>query len=171
MMNRPVMYKTLATAVCAAAMLTGCKEKTPNRDFFPVIKQRVFLLQEAIRNRTATGLDSLLAPDYAERGGADSVVQFAYGEDPKFQFARFGETEIFYTDERARVDGVIVGEDGQVLRDMILIYEHRGDRWLLKRIGPGEPSGVDSLDRAIDSVVGATEDTVAGDTAAADTAK
>lgn len=152
-MKRYAVRIVAVACLCGVMLVLACKEKTPNRDFFPVIKQRVFLLQEAIRTRTKAGLDSLLSSDYAARGGADSVVQFAYGDDPDFQFARIGEAEIFYTDERARVDGVIVGEDGRALRDVILIYEHRGEKWLLKRMGPGEPSGTDSLDRAIDSAL------------------
>ena len=96
--------------------LEGCKEKTPNRDYIPVIKQRVFLLQQAIKERSKVALDSLLTEEFASISGADSVVQFSYGADPDFQFDRFGRTEIFYTDARARVDGNIVGVDGRILK-------------------------------------------------------
>ncbi|MCM2271152.1 MAG: hypothetical protein NDJ18_01170 [candidate division Zixibacteria bacterium] len=125
----------------------GCKEKTPNRDYIPVIKQRVYLLQQAIKERSKVALDSLLTDEYASVSGADSVVQFSYGADPNFQFDRFGRTEIFYTDSRARVDGNIVGVDGRILKEMTLTYEHRGERWLLKKIGPmlASPDSVDSL--------------------------
>jgi hypothetical protein len=142
------------TAIALLMVLAiGCKEKTPNRDFIPVLKKKVFLLQEAIKTRSRVALDTLLTNEYASNSGADSVVQFAYGDEPGFEFDRFGRTEIFYTDSRARVDGQIVGVDGTVLKDMVLTYEHIGERWLLKRIGDAEPTGVDSQDAAIDSMI------------------
>ncbi len=137
----------LAVGCLSLIALEGCKEKTPNRDYIPVIKQRVFLLQQAIKERSKVALDSLLTEEFASNSGADSVVQFSYGADPDFQFDRFGRTEIFYTDARARVDGNIVGVDGRILKEMTLTYEHRGDRWLLKKIGPmfASPDSVDTL--------------------------
>ena len=130
----------LSTLLLLALSVPGCKEKTPNRNYIPVIKQRVFVLQQAIKDRSKTALDSLLTEEYRSRSGADSVVQFSYGEDPTFQFDHFGRAEIFYTDSRARVDGNVVGVDGRILKEMTLIYEHQGERWLLKRIGPIERS-------------------------------
>lgn len=144
------MRKLLAvTVVCLGIIVvSGCKEKTPNRDYIPVIKQRVYLLQQAIKERSKGALDSLLTDEYASISGADSVVQFSNGEDPNFQFDRFGRTEIFYTDSRARVDGNIVGVDGRILKEMTLTYEHRGERWLLKKIGPmqASPDSVDTTE-------------------------
>lgn len=138
----------LSSLLLVALLVPGCKEKTPNRNYIPVIKQRVFVLQQAIKDRSKTALDSLLTEEYRSRSGADSVVQFSYGEDPTFQFDHFGGAEIFYTDSRARVDGNVVGVDGRILKEMTLIYEHQGERWLLKRIGTIERSP-DSADTAM----------------------
>lgn len=130
----------LSSLLLVALLVPGCKEKTPNRNYISVIKQRVFVLQQAIKDRSKIALDSLLTEEYASRAGADSVVQFSYGEDPTFQFDHFGRVEIFYTDSRARVDGNVVGVDGRILKEMTLVYEHQGERWLLKRIGTIERS-------------------------------
>ncbi|MBK7143553.1 MAG: hypothetical protein IPH75_15930 [bacterium] len=143
----------LLLAVGLIGIAPGCKDKTPNRDYIPVIKKQVFLLQEAIKTRSRISLDSLLTVEYAANAGADSVVQFAYGDKPEFQFDRFGRVEIFYTDSRARVDGQIVGADGSVLTDVMLTYQHVGEKWLLKRISHGQPTGVDSQGAAIDSMI------------------
>ena len=115
----------------------GCREKSPSRDYIPVIKQRIYVVQEAIKSRGKNAIDSLLTEDFAASGGADSLVQFANGADPNFAFARFANTEIFYTNDKARVDCVIMGENGLRLRSATLTFERHKEQWLLKQVSPG----------------------------------
>jgi len=115
----------------------GCREKSPSRDYIPVIKQRIYVVQEAIKSRGRNAIDSLLTVEYAAAGGADSLVQFANGTDPSFSFARFANTEIYYTNDKARVDCIIVGENGLRLRSATLTFERHKEQWLLKQILPG----------------------------------
>jgi hypothetical protein len=119
------------------AAVWSCREKTPSRDYIPVIKERIFVVQEAIKSRGKNAIDSLLAPDYAEAGGADSLVQFVNGADPSFAFERFAHTEIYYTNHKARVDCVIMGQDNRRLRSATLTFERKKERWLLKQITAG----------------------------------
>ena len=130
----------LAGAICLISMLAvawGCREKTPSRDYIPVIKERIFAVQEAIKARGKNAIDSLLTEDYAAGGGADSLVQFVNGADPTFAFERFAHTEIYYTNDRARVDCVIMGQDNRWLRSATLTFERKKERWLLKQITVG----------------------------------
>lgn len=120
-----------------AMAAAGCREKSPSRDYIPVIKQRIYVVQEAIKSRGRNAIDSLLTSEYANSGGADSLVQFANGTEPGFVFARFANTEIYYTNDKARVDCIIVGENNQRLRSATLTFERLKDQWLLKQISPG----------------------------------
>lgn len=131
----------LKTAIIGVGVMViaaaGCREKSPSRDYIPIIKQRIYVVQEAIKSRGKNAIDSLLTTEYAASGGADSLVQFANGSEPGFVFARFANTEIYYTNDKARVDCIIVGENGLRLRSATLTFEHFKDQWLLKQIMPG----------------------------------
>jgi hypothetical protein len=130
--------------------MSGCEDELPSRDLIPVIKNRIYLVQEAIKVKIKYGIDTLLTSDYAEENGADSLVQFAYGTDPTFEFDRFASTEIYFTNDKARVDCIITGKDNRVLKSATLTFERKKTRWLLKKIGPGLKS-VDSI--KADSVI------------------
>jgi hypothetical protein len=124
-------------ALAAVALLAGgCKEKTPDREYFPIIKEQIVKLQNAVKTRNRAPLEALLTPDYAAAGGADSVVQFSFGAEPGFSFAQFGKAEILYTNEKARVDCVVMDSLGHELRPATLTLEHVGNAWLLKHIEP-----------------------------------
>lgn len=134
------MNGRLARAICLIsipAFAWSCREKAPSRDYIPVIKERIYAVQEAIKSRGRNAIDSLLTADYAAAGGADSLVQFANGSDPTFAFGRFAHTEIYYTNDKARVDCVIMGQDKRSLRSATLTFEHQKERWLLKQIAAG----------------------------------
>jgi hypothetical protein len=135
---------TLSVVVIAAAL--GCREKTPNRDYIPILKQRVYLLQQAVKERDAVALDSLLSPDLKESAaGADSLVKFVTAPSDSFPFARFADCEIYYNDNRARADCDIVDAQGKGDRRITLTLENYKDHWLLKRFEPGLPTpGADS---------------------------
>jgi hypothetical protein len=134
-----------ALPVAALMLVVGCGEKTPNRDYIPVIKDRVFLLQEAVKNRDAMALDSLMARDLKEsNSGADSLVKFVTGPDGSFPFARFANCEIYYNDNRARADCTIMDAEGKGDRRITLTLENEKDRWLLKRFESGPPPVADT---------------------------
>jgi hypothetical protein len=136
-MNR---FSRLLVIGAGALAVSGCFDKTPDRNYFPLIKRQIVELQTAVKNRDRVPLEKLLVSDYASRGGADSVVQFAFGTDPSFQFAAFSKAEILYTNDRARVDCVIVDSTGRELRPATLTFEHVNNAWLLKRIEPRLPA-------------------------------
>ncbi len=134
-MNRRIVCVIVLAIALSAAW--SCREKSPSRDYIPIIKQRIYVVQEAIKSRGKNAIDSLLTEEYAAAGGADSLVRFANGSDPTFAFSRFAHTEIYYTNDKARVDCAIVGQDNRSLRSATLTFERNKDRWLLKQIAPG----------------------------------
>lgn len=136
-----LLRQVITTAAVGAAFLGyGCKEKTPNRDYFLQIKEQIVKLQNAVRKRDRGPVEALLTSDYVARGGADSVVQFSFGDRPGFEFAAYGRAVILYTNERARVDCFVSDSAGHELRPATLTFEHVKDSWLLKRIEPRLPA-------------------------------
>ena len=132
----------LACFVGLALVAGSCKEKTPNRDYYPAIKARIVELQTAVKNRDESPLEKLLTSDYIALGGADSVVQFSFGTDPNSGFLSYSKAEIMYTNERARVDCVVMDSTGRELRPATFKFEHVDNAWLLKKIEPQLPPPV-----------------------------
>lgn len=142
-MNGPLTRTPVLSGLVGLALLVGgCVEKTPNRDFYPAIKAQIVELQSAVQKREKGPLDKLLTPDYAARGGADSVVQFSFGSDPSSVFQSYSKAEIIYTNDRARVDCVVMDSTGREIRPASLTFEHVNNTWLLKKIEPLLPPPV-----------------------------
>lgn len=120
--------------------LFSCQEKAPNRDFIPILKQQVYALQEAVKGTDRSRLDSLLMDDLREANGADSLIRFVGGTDGQFRFTQFAQCEIYYNDDKARADCVLLDSAGQAGPAVTLtLVNHRG-KWLLKRFET-KPSG------------------------------
>ena len=84
------------------------------------------------RNRTA--IDSLLSVDILSAGeSSDSLLSFVYEADGGFAFERFGDYQIYYTDELARIDCFVMDSLGDTSRPIILTLVNQYDLWLLKR--------------------------------------
>ncbi len=140
--------KRIATICLPAALalaLVSCQEKTPNRDYIPILKQRVYLVQQAVKNRDASALDSLLTDDLKGEGrNADSLVRFVAGPDGQFRFDRFANCEIYYNDDKARADCEVVDSAGNQNGRITLTLTRKGDRWLLKRFDAATAVEADS---------------------------
>lgn len=120
-----------ALALCG---LSGCGEDIPDRDLIPVIKDRIFVVQEAVRSQDLAALDSLIT-DQAEqrRCGGDSLIRYVHSGHG---FSRFGNCEIFYTRSRARADCFVIDTVGTESLRLTLTFARSGERWLLDRFEP-----------------------------------
>ncbi len=135
------------TALMAGVLLiiSGCPDQTPSRDHIPVLKRQVYRLQEAVKARDRTVIDSLLSPDIlSHKQDSDSLIRFVYGPNDDFAFERFGDCEIVYTSDRARVECFVMDSTGHRDRPLELTLIYRHEMWLLSRFEPGE-IGLDSL--------------------------
>jgi len=116
----------------------GCGQKTPSRDHIPVLQQRVFQLQEAIKANNRAAIDSLLSVSILSEGlDSDSLLRFVYGPAGEYPFDRLGDYEIFYTKERALIKCYIMDSSACRDRPIRLIYKYEHDMWLLKSFDPG----------------------------------
>ena len=118
--------------------MTGCAEKAPSRDHIPVLKRRVYELQEAIAARNRAAIDSLSSVRIlAGAQGSDSLLKFVYGPADEFSFERLGDYEIFYTGDKALIDCYIMDTTGRKDRPMRFTFVYEHDLWLLKGFEPG----------------------------------
>lgn len=131
---RTFLSFVLAAALLATLASCGGEEEPPSRDVFPVIKDRLFTLQEAVRQRNLATIDSLLSSDAAEKGmDADSLLEFVYGADDSFPFERFGDYDIVHTDRIAQVICYIMDSTADSTRPMRFLFAPRGDgNWLIR---------------------------------------
>lgn len=135
-------YKTRLTLIGLLALfifaLVGCgPEKTPSRDYFPILKEGLNQLQAAVLARDTAAVDSLVIPKLRkDNKGADSLFRYVYGPDNSFAFEKFGDYEIVYTHSKARIDCYVMDSTGSQDRPTTLIYELTKEHWLLKSIAP-----------------------------------
>ena len=129
------------TAVVSLVLLSACEKKMPSRDHMPVLRQRLFQLQEAISSRERVAIDSLLSLQMLAVGqSSDSLLSFVYGSHDGFAFERLGDYEIFYTNDKARIDCFVMDSSAVHDRPIVLTFVFEHDMWLLKRFEPGQDS-------------------------------
>ena len=148
-----MLKKYVLLLVVAVVLFAACEKKSPKRDQIPLLQNQVLGLQTAVKDRNRAAIDSLLSVKILDRGqGSDSLLGFVYGPSGDFAFERFGNCDIAYTQDRARIDCFIM--DSTVNRDrpitFFLAIEH--DLWLFTsfeegKVEPEEP--VDSADTAV----------------------
>ncbi len=127
-------------AVMAFVFLSlGCTEKTPSREHIPVLKEKIYLLQEAVKARNRAAIDSLMTPEILSIGqSSDSLIRFVFGSNDQFAFERFGNCEIVYTSDKARIDCFIMDSTTRTDRPIVLTFVYKHDLWLLKRFEAGQ---------------------------------
>jgi hypothetical protein len=127
------------TAVAFAAGLIGCVEKAPKRDQIPALKEALYRLQVAVKDKNRAAMDSLLSVRIlSEKQSSDSLLRFVYNyNDRYFPFERFGNYSITYTQDRARIDCFVMDSSNGEERPIVLTFANEHHLWLLKRFEPG----------------------------------
>lgn len=135
-MNSPA--RQLLAAAIGIVLLNSCtSQETPSRDHLPILKERVYALQEAVKARDRTAIDSLLSTKIqSNQQSSDSLLSLVYGPDGAFPFERFGNCEIAYTNTKALAECYIMDSTPRQGRPIALLWVHEHDRWLLKRFEP-----------------------------------
>lgn len=136
-----LLFHILTAAVALVLLAASCGEETPSRDHIPVLKKRVHLLQQAVKGKKRAAIDSLMAPEILSyKQDSDSLLRFVYGPNGQFAFERFGNYEIVYTSDKARIDCFVMDSTAQRDRPIILTFVYKHDVWLLKRFQAGHPA-------------------------------
>ncbi len=129
----------ILVVLASLALLAGCSKVTPSRDHIPLLKERVYLLQQAVKEKNRAAIDSLLSPKILSyQQGSDSLLSFVYGSDDRFVFERFGNCEIAYTSDKARIDCFVMDNTDRTDHPIVFTFVHKHDLWLLKRFEEGQ---------------------------------
>ncbi len=134
--------RILFAVIISSIIVLGCEEKLPSRDHIPLIKDKIFQLQEAVKLKNRASIDSLLSIQMLKLNqNSDSLLQFVYfGGDSleAFEFTQFGNCEIFYSKDKARVDCYVMDSTQTQTRPVIFTFILNDNDWLLKRYEIGE---------------------------------
>ncbi len=139
----------LVTLILLLASWSGCKEKTPSRDYIPEIKNQLFKLQQAVKQKNRAAIDSLLSVDMLdEKLTSDSLLQFVYNIPERydaFEFEQFGGANIIYSFDIAQIDCFIM--DSTHLKDRPIVFKLILDDkvWLFREFKEGVIETSDSI--------------------------
>ncbi|MDX9857307.1 MAG: hypothetical protein RBT76_05930 [candidate division Zixibacteria bacterium] len=141
--------KRAVLAVAIVALFVACgKETTPSRDHYPVLREKVFRLQQAVAAKNPAAIDSLMSAEVEDLNlGPDSLLSFVYGPSGALAFETFGDCEILYTDKKARIDCWIMDSTHAQDRPVTFTFVSSDDTlWLLKRFEITPPVRIDDVD-------------------------
>ncbi|RKX22221.1 MAG: hypothetical protein DRP35_02475 [Candidatus Zixiibacteriota bacterium] len=139
----------LVTLILLLASWSGCKEKTPSRDYIPEIKNQLFKLQQAVKQKNRAAIDSLLSVEMLdEKLTSDSLLQFVYNIPERydaFEFEQFGGANIIYSFDIAQIDCFIM--DSTHLKDRPIVFKLILDDkvWLFREFKEGVIETSDSI--------------------------
>ncbi len=140
-----VALTAVIAAILAAGLMAGCSTKSPDRNQIPVLRKRLFALQQAVQEQNRAALDSLLSVQIlARKQSSDSLLNFVYGADGAFAFRQFELGEIIYTDNKARIDCYVMDTTGRRDRPIVLTLVNEHDMWLLKHFEEAPPDTVET---------------------------
>ena len=122
---------TVFVSVLILLIYTGCGEKKINRDYIPILKENLYKLQVAVKDKNIAQIDSLLSVKILrKKQSSDSLLRFVYGSDNSFNFVQFGNAEIVYTNKKARIDCYIMDSTSSNDRPIVFFLEYDKDLWL-----------------------------------------
>ncbi|UCG62128.1 MAG: hypothetical protein JSV52_02235 [Candidatus Zixiibacteriota bacterium] len=130
---------TLVLLMVALLLLPGCEQKSPKRDQIPLLRAKLLALQNAVHERDRAAVDSLLSVKIVSKHqGSDSLLAFVYGPEGSFAFERFGNYNIVYTSDKARVECFIMDSTAATDRPIVLFLAHEHDLWLFTSFEQGK---------------------------------
>jgi hypothetical protein len=144
--------RALLTTGAIIILLAGCGVKTPSRDHIPILKERLYELQLAVADKDRAAIDSLLSVKMLDIDqSSDSLLSFVYGPGGDFAFEHFGNYDIAYTQDKARIDCFMMDTTRAMDRPITFTLIYDDEQWLFKRFETGLPALTDTTD-IVDSI-------------------
>jgi len=126
--------------VTASLMLATCSKQSPKRDQIPLLKNRLYQLQVAVKEQNRPAIDSLLSVSIiSKEQGSDSLLGYVYGPDGDFAFDRFGNYNILYTTDKARIECYVMDSTSRTDRPVVFFLALEHDMWLFTSFEVGTP--------------------------------
>ena len=132
--------------IAALLLLISCVEKNPPRDEIPLIKDLLANFEQAVREKNAAGIDSLIIAEAYEQGyHSTKILSDIYGAgdtDPEIDtssFLKFGGREFSYTKDIGFVKCFIIsytvdtGSTDSPGRPVEITVVKKYDQWFLKQ--------------------------------------
>lgn len=130
-------FTTLILVFVLLIVSFGCSVKSPKRDNIPLIKKSLLKLQQAVEQKNIAAIDSLLSGKIKkEKGSADSLLSFVYGPNGNFVFKQFGDYEIAYTKDKARIDCFVMDSTKSKNRPIVFYFRFENKLWRLSGFAP-----------------------------------
>lgn len=134
-----LMLKKIATLLIVGVFFWGCSEETPKRNHGPVIKEKLYSLQEAVKEKNLASIDSLLSPKILDNNeSSDSLINFIYGPNDDFAFSQFGSAEVIYTNDNGIINCFIMDSTKSTDRPFVLELSFEHDMWLFSNFRPAD---------------------------------
>lgn len=115
------------------SLIVSCTHKDPPRDEIPLIKKLLGRIDQAVREKNAALLDSLIIADAYKLGyNSTKILDDVYPTDTS-QFLKFGGREFFYTKDEGVVNCYIVPDTADTGRPVEMTLVKANDQWYLKR--------------------------------------
>jgi len=136
------MAKRLPVVLIAitSLLLAACAKQSPKRDQIPLLKSRLYELQIAVKERNAAAIDSLLSVSIiSKKQSSDSLLSYVYGPEGDFAFRQFGNYNILYTSDRARIECYVMDSTSSADRPVVFFLADEHDMWLFTSFEVGTP--------------------------------
>ncbi|MEK7774899.1 MAG: hypothetical protein AAB305_03335 [Candidatus Zixiibacteriota bacterium] len=109
------------------------------------MKETLYRLQLAVKDRNRASLDSLLSIEmlrYNQNG--DSLIAKAYGNDNAIAFERFGEAVFLYTGDNAQIECWVMDSTSRRDNPIRIHMIREGKRWLVSHYSIPDSAAGDS---------------------------
>lgn len=142
-----MLARLITVIAIVVVMVAGCEQTSPKRDQIPILKSQLLNLQNAVSDRNRAAIDSLLSVKIVSREqGSDSLLSFVYGPDSSYAFERFGNYNIVYTSDKARIECYIMDSTSQTDRPVVFYLAHEHEMWLITSFEEGQAEPADSTE-------------------------
>ncbi len=130
----------ISIIISGLLILLSCAEKNPPRDEIPLIKNLLAKFEQAVKDKNAAGIDSLIIAEAYEEGYHSAKILsdiFGTGDTGSdidtSSFLKFGGREFSYTKNIGFVKCNIVADTINIGRPVEIIVIKKYNQWFLKR--------------------------------------